>query len=112
MPQPTVLPTVAHAAWTTETIVIDGRLDETVWQPATACLLLPPADRARNPDRTRAERDSCGLRGTRRPSTPRFAFHDRDVVQESSADQQHPYRTGDVAELFLKPLRSSGNEQR
>lgn len=46
------------------------------------------------------------------PSTPRFAFHDRDVVQESSADQQHPYRTGDVAELFLKPLRSSGNEQR
>lgn len=36
-----------------------------------------------------------------------FEFQDHDVVQESSEDQRHHYKTGDVVELFLKPENAS-----
>lgn len=88
----------AEAAWPAEPITLDGRLDEPVWRQAPAHPLRIPASGA----------------APQEPGTVRFAwsathfyaafeFTDRDVVQENDEDQQHHYRSGDVAELFLKP---------
>jgi len=35
-------------------------------------------------------------------------MHDSDLVQENNQDNQHHYQTGDVLEVFLKPLGQSG----
>jgi hypothetical protein len=81
-----------------EPFTLDGRLEEQAWRDA------PPHPLTRLGDQSPLEE----------PGTVRFAWDDehfyaafdlvdRDVVQEATEDQQHHYRTGDVAELFLKP---------
>ncbi|MGK2956127.1 MAG: hypothetical protein ACSLFI_10715, partial [Solirubrobacterales bacterium] len=36
-----------------------------------------------------------------------FDFTDSDVVQENNEDQKSHFQTGDVAELFLKPVEQT-----
>ncbi len=99
---------VVTAIFTSEPVTLDGRLDDPVWREATVYSLQIPIDRQKD-----------GAQATpHEPGTVRFAwddqylyaafeFTDRDVVQEADADQGHHYRTGDVAELFLKPEGAS-----
>ncbi len=95
----------AQVAWASQPITLDGRLDKAVWRSAPAYALTRPADDAR-PDGDTTPHEAGTVRFARdsRCFYAAFDFTDRDIVQESDQDQQHHYRTGDVAELFLKPL--------
>lgn len=85
-------------------VVIDGRLDEPVWQTAEAHTLRLPADqKERASDLRPAEPGTVRFARDERFLYIAFDFADRDVVQESDQNQQLHFRTGDVAELFLKP---------
>jgi len=96
-PAPTVTPTI-----TEQPITLDGRLDEPVWRTATVLPLHVPGDEPtpREPGSVRFAVDDEHL-------YVGFDFTDRDIVQEATADHQHHYQTGDVAELFLKPADAS-----
>lgn len=96
--------TTISAVWSGEPVTVDGRLDEPVWQAAEAYVLRVLADREdAAPDLLPAERGAVRFARDPRFLYIAFEFIDRDVVQENEQDQQHHYRTGDVAELFLKP---------
>lgn len=98
---------VVEALRTGEPVIIDGRLDDPVWQRAPRYSLHKSIERAA--DRPRGKVD---------PGYVQFAwddeyfylaarFTDRDVQAWSDEDQRHHYNLGDVCELFLKPRDST-----
>lgn len=95
---------ICEAVWSDEPITLDGQLGELVWRLAPAYPLVLPADRERDGVRTPQEQGTVRFAWDTTHFYAAFDFADRDIVQESDEDQQHHYRTGDVAELFLKPV--------
>lgn len=83
-------------------VTIDGRLDEAIWQNAPKYALQLSRDRAEQDDQLQ-EPGAVQFAYDEDFFYAAFHFTDTDVVQENDEDQQHHYRTGDVAELFLKP---------
>lgn len=81
---------------------LDGVLDEPVWHDAVAYPFDLSRDRTERGDTLR-EAGTVQLAYDDDYLYVAFHLTDSDVVQESDADQQHHYQTGDVAELFLKP---------
>ena len=87
-------------------IILDGRIDENVWRNAPAYSLGLPADETTRGNRL-SEPGHAKFTWDDQCFSAAFDFSDSDVVQESNSDQAHHYRTGDVAELFLKPRSES-----
>lgn len=100
----TASPPAANVVKAEQPITIDGELDDPVWRRAPTYPLMIP-EQGDRPDPTGEPRQ---------PGKVQFAVNDQylvlavsmedqDIVQEATADQEHHYRTGDLAELFLKP---------
>jgi len=89
-----------EVAWTPEPVVLDGRLDEPVWQEATARALQPmQADHKQGivleqGGRFQLARDGEFLYAA-------IDLTDYDVTTGGTEDELHLYRMGDLAELFL-----------
>jgi hypothetical protein len=94
---------VFHAPYTTQPVKIDGKLDEHIWQKATAYRINFSKDVT-----DRGEKIKQG-------GTVRFAWDDKyfyvaaaledsDVVAQGKENQMHHYKYGDLCELFLKPV--------
>ncbi len=98
---------IAEVAWSPEPVEIDGRLDEPVWSRAAAYPLATPADRPGPAGATPHEGGTVRFAWDATHFYAAFDLVDRDVVQECDTDQAHHYRTGDVAELFLKPVHAT-----
>lgn len=99
-PPPAPQNLLAH--WSSESVTVDGRLLESVWEHAVAYPLSfsladsPEGQSPTEPGSVRLAWDSEYLYAA-------FEFQDSDVIEEGDADQLQQQRTGDVAELFLKP---------
>lgn len=98
----TMPPVTFEARYTTAAVNVDGKLDDAVWQQATAYDVVLPL---KPPINNGVPED---------PGRVRFAwddqyfylaceFTDRDLVAEGEKDGEHHYQKGDLAELFLKP---------
>ncbi len=97
-------------------VVIDGKLDDDVWKKAPVYNLNLCKDLCL-PLKKRKDQ-SPGINGLKEPGEVRLAWDDKylyvgikfidsDIVQESDKDQQPHYSSGDVAEIFLKPEKST-----
>ena len=97
-PRPVVI-----ALYTEDPIVVDGKLDEQVWQNAPAYPLYLSADK-----------DPEGLNPVQENGEARLAwdddhlyiamdFVDTDVVAEGKHDNEMHINLGDVGEVFIKP---------
>lgn len=106
MTEPISPPPQVEAIWTREPIVVDGRLDDSVWQNAPAYPLALSKDLTED-GRKLQETGRVQFAWDDNFFYAAFDFEDSDVVQESDTDQEHHYKTGDVAELFLKPQDGS-----
>ena len=90
------------ALYTNESVTPDGRLEEAIWDLAPAHPLSfsqadsPEAEPPSEPGTVRLAWDNKYLYAA-------FELKDSDVIEEGDADQLQQQRTGDVAELFLKP---------
>ena len=100
------------ASYTRRPIVLDGKLDEVAWQKTPAYFLVHAREQYKN---VHPETREFFRRGVVEPGKVKllwddkylyigFEFTDLDIVAEGMKDQEHHYRTGDVAEVFLKPL--------
>jgi hypothetical protein len=104
---------IMKAAYTRDPITLDGKLDEDVWQRATAYPLQLPAgssdlDKLYDPRVAAGESKPWDGGEVRLAWDDKYLyvavkFEDSDVVAEGTEDQLHQYRMGDTAELFLKP---------
>lgn len=108
-------PMVMEARYAPAAVNIDGKLDDAVWQTATAYPMLLPGD---TPARYAPWlREAMGP-ALREGGKVRFAwnddwfyvgavFEDSDLVAEGEEDQLHHYSMGDLLEVFIKPESSS-----
>lgn len=110
------VPSVLVAQRTEKPVVIDGKLDDEVWQKAPVYNLDFCKDLYLPFEKRRDQRP--GIDKLVEPGEARLAWDDKyfyvgikfidsDIVQESDADQQHHYSSGDVVEIFLKPEKST-----
>ncbi len=103
------------ASYTAKPVVLDGKLDEDAWMKTPAYSLLHAREQyaSFHPEIRKKFRN-----GVIEPGKVRllwddkylyigFEFEDRDIVAEGNLDQKHQYLTGDVAEVFLKPLNKT-----
>ena len=91
---------------TTSPILIDGRLDEPVWQQATAYPLSTSRDKMAAGFQIQ-ESGSVRLAWDDKALYVAVEFEDSDIVAEGQQDQLHHYELGDVAEVFLRPVGST-----
>ena len=93
-------------------IVLDGKLDEADWKNAPA---YPLVHALRQYSEADWDVQEFFRNGVVEPGKVKvlwddkylyvgIEFTDRDLYAEVKEDQKHHYRTGDVAEIFLKPL--------
>jgi hypothetical protein len=100
-------PAAVYATFTPQPIELDGKLDESVWATAQRYpLRLSRDERARG----RVLIDDGWAQVAHDDDYLYVAvdYRDGDVVAEGTADQEHHYRLGDLAELFLKPRGANG----
>ncbi len=99
------------AVATTAPLTVDGKLDEADWKNAPAYTMVHSSNQYQNSDWDIQEFFG---RGVVEPGTIRVLWDekhlyvgieltDRDLRAEDGEDQKHLYKTGDVAEVFLKP---------
>lgn len=113
--QPFVPQTIV-AQYAEKPVVIDGNLDDAVWQKAQVYQLDLAKDLYLPFEQRKDQRP--GIDGLKEPGEVRLAwdenylylgikFYDSDIMQESDEDQQHHYSSGDLVEIFLKPEKST-----
>lgn len=98
----TTPPTTLLAHHTTTPVKIDGKLDEPIWQTATA-YPLHAVTKGTLPNYPLQETALIRLAWDDEYLYVAGDFQDADIVDNSKADQQFLYSTGDTMELFLKP---------
>jgi len=110
------VPVTLVAKKTQKPLVIDGELNESVWENAIVYQLDLSTDYDLHPNQRPVKRPGTGT--LKETGTVQLAwddnylyvgvkFHDSDIVQESDENQQHHYTSGDLLEIFLKPENSS-----
>ena len=92
---------VMTAKYTAEPVVIDGILDEPLWQEAAIYDMQLSVDRSKNNELEEAAQ--VRLAWDEKYFYVGVKFDDSDIVAEGKTDQLHHYKFGDVCELFLKP---------
>jgi hypothetical protein len=95
-------PPILMGVYAEAPVVVDGRLDEPLWQRAPAYALARSAADCRN-GTTPTEPGTVRLAWNAEYLYAAFEFTDSDVIEEGDADQLQQQKTGDVGELFLKP---------
>ena len=92
---------IMTAKYTAEPVVVDGILNEPVWQKAAVYRMHLSADRSKNNELE--EVGQVRLAWNEEYFYVGVKFDDSDIVAEGKTDQLHYYQFGDVCELFLKP---------
>jgi hypothetical protein len=100
-------PPVMVAKFTETPVVIDGRLDDAVWDTATSYPLSLGRDSEARGE-TLHEPGEVRLAWDNEFLYVGVKYYDSDIVAEGKNDQEHHYQTGDLAEVFLKPERAPG----
>lgn len=98
----TTHPKTLIAHYTSAPMKIDGKLDEPIWQTATA-YPMHAVKKGGVPDYPLQETALIRLAWDDEYLYVAGDFQDADIVDNSKADQQFLYSTGDTMELFLKP---------
>ncbi len=99
-------PPVMVAKFTETPVVIDGRLDDAVWETATSYPLSLGRDSEARGE-TLHEPGEVRLAWDNEFLYVGVKYYDSDIVAEGKNDQEHHYQTGDLAEVFLKPRAST-----
>lgn len=89
----------------TSGVSVDGKLDDAVWQHAphySFQIFVDPTNALMTKKIT--EKSSVQFAIDDEFLYAGYSLEDGDVVQENEKDQQHHYTSGDVVELFLKPV--------
>ena len=84
--------------YTSTPIKVDGKLDEAIWEKAK------PLDFRPLPKYTCTEKGIVKIIWDDKYVYVGGVLHDSDIVQESTKNWEHHYKTGDLMEVFLKPL--------
>ncbi len=95
-------PVLYTADYTPSPILIDGVLDEAVWQKAPAYPLFLGQDRAAD-GTVLEESGSVRFAWDENNVYVAVTYTDSDIVAEGTQDEQLHFNMGDVAEVFLKP---------
>jgi hypothetical protein len=98
---------VVEAAYSGEKVVIDGKLDDAVWEKAAAYPMQLPGDQKADPAQPPAEGGIVRLAWNEDFLYIAFDLEDSDIIAESAGDQVKHYEEGDVGEVFIKPLDNS-----
>ncbi|MCM8777607.1 MAG: carbohydrate-binding family 9-like protein [Candidatus Omnitrophica bacterium] len=87
-------------------VVVDGKLEDDVWQIAPIYnLSLSKGEEAKG--NILQEKGEIRTAWDKNYLYIGIKFYDTDIVQEETEDQKHFYRTGDLVEIFLKPAEST-----
>ena len=97
---------VMEAPYTAIPVRVDGKLDDPVWQNAPRYEFSLGGDELEKGN-VLEERGEARLAWDDRFLYLAVTFVDSDIVAEADEDQVHHYRTGDLAELFLKPASNT-----
>lgn len=93
--------TEMQALYSSESVTVDGKLDDPVWSKAIQYEMYHPQDRLDNPDPFEGGRvqlawdDAYFYVG--------IDFDDSDIYAEGKSDEMRHFELGDLCELFLKP---------
>lgn len=87
---------VVEAKYATAPVIVDGKLDDAVWQDATAYSFNSYNEVSQQNGLVKFAWDQNYV-------YVGAELIDNDVVSTSKEDQTHLYKTGDVLEIFLKP---------
>ena len=93
---------VIKAQYTATPIILDGALDEPVWNQAKAYAFSLADDRIKKGQELQ-EPGEARLAWDDKNLYLAIKFQDSDILAEVDKDQVHHYLSGDLAELFLKP---------
>ncbi|MCM8759072.1 MAG: carbohydrate-binding family 9-like protein [Candidatus Omnitrophica bacterium] len=103
-------PDIIIASYSETPVIIDGNLDDPVWQKTPFYNFSLPGEKSRqkNSDaekNTASPREQGELRVAWNEKYLYIAakLYDSDIVQECEENQKHLYSTGDTIEIFLKP---------
>ncbi|MBN1437109.1 MAG: carbohydrate-binding family 9-like protein [Sedimentisphaerales bacterium] len=94
------------ARYTETPVIIDGALNDAAWTNAVAYPLALSADRL-DAGQTVIEPGEVRLAWDDNFFYVAIYFQDSDIIAQNNQDQAHHYKSGDVAELFLKPVNST-----
>jgi hypothetical protein len=86
-------------------VKVDGKLDDAVWQQATCYALYQPANIAL--DGHCEDVGAVSFAWDDKYFYMAVNFKDKDLQAHGDKDGMHHYQYGDVAELFLKPEKST-----
>ena len=92
---------IVTAKYTSVPVVVDGILDEPVWQEAAVYKMCLANDRSAKG--RLQEAGQVRLAWNEEYFYVGVKFNDSDIVAEGTTNQLHHYQLGDVCELFLKP---------
>ncbi|MCX8082956.1 MAG: carbohydrate-binding family 9-like protein [bacterium] len=90
------------AKYSESPVLIDGKLDDTVWKIAPVYKLAFSRD-IESKGNIIQEGGEVQVAWDEGYLYIGVKFNDSDIVQESDKDQDHHYRKGDLVEIFLKP---------
>jgi hypothetical protein len=93
-----------EASYTTAPIVLDGRLDDPVWKTAKRYPMEIPGDQT-SQRKHLEENAHVQLAWDDQNLYVGIRLIDSDIVAEGDRDQTLHFETGDVAEVFLRPVR-------
>lgn len=97
--------TVLIASRTEEPIELDGKLLEPVWARAAVYEMTQTRERIAEGKKTQ-EAGRVRIAWDDEHLYVAYEFDDSDLLAEGQEDQLHHYQLGDVAELFLRPVKS------
>ncbi len=97
---------IMKAFYSDQPVIVDGVLNEPVWQKAIAYPMYISKDKV-NAGEKLMEKGEIRIAWDKNFFYLASSFEDSDIVAQGKDDQMHHYRYGDVCELFLKPANDS-----
>jgi len=97
---------VIAARYTSTPVVVDGKLDEAVWQNANVYLMSLGKDRVLLGQKLQEGGEVMACWDDQNLYVA-VKFYDTDVCTDCKEDQTHSYGEGDTVELFIKPAHNS-----
>lgn len=99
------LPQICKAVYTPNSVCVDGKLNDLIWQDAQPYPLSLSMDKANS--QVLHEKGYVKFAWNETHFYLAASFMDSDLVAQGQKDEMHHYRYGDLCELFLKPIDQS-----
>ncbi len=94
------------AVYTDQPVIIDGKLDDKVWQQAPSYPMFLSKDNI-DSGKTLQEKGHVKFAWDEDYFYLAADFEDSDLIAQGKEDEMHHYKYGDLCELFLKPKDQS-----